>query len=157
MKKIIEAFVDHKKVAIAGASPKKDNFGLFLKKELEKREIRVFPVNPGYKEIEGTSCVPSVKDLPGDVENLILAVPPALSEEIAEQLAGTGIKRVWMVKGVGKGAYSEKAKHTLDENQIEAIYGFCPMMFYGEGMHKFHLWLRKTVGKLPGEFVHSTN
>ena len=157
MKKTIEEFLDHKKVAIAGASPRKENFGLFLKKELEKRGNQVFPVNPGYKEIEGTPCCPSVKDLPPDVENLIMAVPPELSEEIAEQLVGSRIKRVWMVKGVGKGAYSEKAHRLLSENQIEVIHGFCPMMFYGEGMHKFHLWLRKTLGKLPGEYLISPN
>ena len=116
-----------------------------------------FPVNPGYDSIEGKACCPSVRELPGDVENLILAVPPALSEEIAGQLAGTGIKRVWMVRGVGKGAYSEKAHKTLDDNQVEVVHGFCPMMFYGEGMHKFHLWLRKTFGKLPGEYLLSSD
>jgi predicted CoA-binding protein len=155
MKKIIQDFLDHKKVAIAGASPKKDNFGLSLMKELEKRGNQVFPVNPGYDNIEGKACCPSVKDLPSDVENLILAVPPELSEEIAEQIVDTGIRRVWMVRGVGKGAYSEKAHNTLTENQIDVVYGFCPMMFYGEGMHKFHLWLRKTFGKLPGEYLMS--
>jgi predicted CoA-binding protein len=60
----------------------------------------------------------SVSDLPAGVENLILAVPSELSEEIAEQAAGSGIKRIWMVNGMGKGAYSEKAHHTCTENQI---------------------------------------
>lgn len=157
MKKTIQDFLDHKKVAIAGASPKKDNFGLFLMKELEKRGYQVFPVNPGYDDIEGKTCFPSVKDLPAGVENLILAVPPDLGEKIAEQTEGTGIKRAWMVKGVGKGAYSEKAFNTFSENQIDVVFGFCPMMFYGKGMHKFHLWLRKTFGKLPGEYLISPN
>jgi len=157
MKKIIQDFMDHKKVAIAGASPNKDNFGLSLMKELEKRGNQVFPVNPGYDHVDGKACFPSVKDLPADVENLILAVPPELSEEIAEQVVESGIKRVWMVKGVGKGAYAEKAQNTFSEHQIDLVYGFCPMMFYGEGMHKFHFWLRKTFGKLPGEYLLSTN
>jgi predicted CoA-binding protein len=157
MKKTIQAFLDHKKVAIAGASPNKENFGLFLKKELEKTGNQVIPVNPKHKEIDGVACCPSVKDLPPDVENLILAVPPKLSEEIAEQLVGSRIKRVWMVKGVGKGAYSEKAHQLLSENQIHVIYGFCPMMFYGHGMHKFHFRLRKIFGKLPSEFHVSAN
>jgi predicted CoA-binding protein len=157
MKQSIKDFLDHKKVAIAGASPKKDNFGLFLMRELEKRGNQVFPVNPAYDDIEGKTCCPSVMDLPADVENLILAVPPELSEKIAEQAVGTGIKRVWMVKGVGKGAYSEKASKTFSENQIDVVFGFCPMMFYGKGMHKFHLWIRKTFGKLPGEYLISPN
>lgn len=157
MKNTIQEFLDHKKVAIAGASPKKENFGLFLMKELEKRGNQVFPVNPIYNQIGGAASCPSVKELPADVENLIMAVPPKLGEKIAKQLIGTGIKRVWMLKGVGSGAYSEKAHHLLRENQIDVIYGFCPMMFYGEGMHKFHFWLRKNFTKLPGEYLVSPN
>jgi predicted CoA-binding protein len=157
MKKIIQDFIDQKKVAIAGASPKKDNFGLSLMKELEKRGNQVFPVNPRYEDIEGKTCYPSIKDIPEDVENLILAVPPELSEEIAKQTIGSGIKRVWMVKGVGKGAYSEEAHNILRDNQIDVVHGFCPMMFYGQGIHKFHLWLRKNFGKLPGEYLLSPN
>jgi hypothetical protein len=57
-----------------------------------------------------------------------------------------------MVRGVGKGAYSESAHKTCTENSIEVVYGFCPMMFFGKGLHSFHLWLRKTFGKLPGEY-----
>jgi predicted CoA-binding protein len=157
MKKTIQDFMGHKKVAIAGASPKKDNFGLYLMRELEKQGNQVFPVNPGYEQIDGKTCLPKVSDLPADVENLILAVPPKLSEEIAEQVSASGIKRAWMVKGVGKGAYSEKAHQTFTEKQIDVVHGFCPMMFYGQGMHKFHLWLRKNFGKLPGEYLLSPN
>ena len=152
MKKTIQAFVDAGKVAIAGASPNKDNFGLSLMTELEKLGKFVYPVNPLYKEINGRPCLDSVKDLPGDVESLILAVPPELAEVIVTQCIDSGIKRVWMVKGVGKGAYSEKAHTTCDAYQIDVVYGFCPMMFYGNGIHKFHLWLRKSFGKLPGEY-----
>ena len=157
MKQTIQKFLDHKTVAIAGASPNKDNFGKYLMTELDKLGIEVFPVNPIYDEIEGKTCFSSVKDLPAQVENLILAVPPELSEEIVEQAVGSGIKRVWMIRGMGKGAYSEKAHSTCSENQIEVVYGFCPLMFYGEGMHKFHLWLRKNFGKLPGKYQISPN
>ncbi len=157
MREIIQNFLDLKKVAIAGASPNKDNFGLYLLKELTKLGQEVYPVNPHYDDIEGTKCASSVKDLAKDVENLILAVSPELSEEIVEQVSGTGIKRVWMIKGMGKGAYSEKAHSTCDDNQIDVVYGVCPMMFYGEGGHKFHLWLRRTFGKLPSEYLVSSN
>lgn len=157
MKQIIEKFLHQKKVAIAGASPKKENFGKYLMTELEKLGKEVFAVNPIYNEIEGKTCLSSVKDLPSGVENLILAVPSELSEEIAEQAVGSGIKRVWMIKGMGKGAYSEKAHNTFSDNQIEVVYGFCPLMFYGAGMHKFHLWLRKNFGKIPAEYQISPN
>jgi len=157
MKNTIRAFIDQKKVAIAGASNNKDNFGTSLLKELAKKDYELFPVNPRCKEIEGKPCVPSVKELPEDVENLILAVPSNLSEKIVDQCIGTAIKRIWMIRGVGKGAYSEKAHKICREQGIEVVYGFCPLMFYGDGMHKFHFWLRKNFGKIPEEYQMSVN
>lgn len=152
MKQIIQSFLDDRKLAIAGASNNKDNFGRSIMTELIKLDYDVHPVNPRCAEIEGIPCVPAVKDLPEDLQNLILAVPAKLSEEIIEQCIGTSIKRVWMIKGVGKGAYSEKAHKLCKEHQIEVVYGFCPMMFYGSGAHKFHFWIRKTLGKVPSEY-----
>lgn len=152
MKDTIHAFLDDEKVAIVGASNKKENFGKSIMTELAKLEYSLHPVNPKCKEIDGIVCVPTVKELPKEVENLILAVPASLTEEIVDQCIGTPIKRVWMLKGVGKGAYSEKAHATCKENNIEVVYGFCPMMFYGAGLHKFHLWIRENFGKIPSEY-----
>lgn len=157
MKKIIQAFVDQKRLAIAGASNNKDNFGRSLMTELAKKGYEVDGVNPNCEEIEGRPCAPTVKELSPEIENLILAVPSHLSEEIVNQCIGTSIKRVWMIKGVGKGAYSEQAHLTCQENQIDVVYGFCPMMFMGDGMHRFHFWLRKRFGKLPKEYMVSAN
>lgn len=157
MKEIIQEFLKNKKVAIAGASNNKDNFGTSILKELAKKDFELYPVNPNCEEIEGRTCVSSIKELPSDVENLILAVPPKLTEEIVEQCVETPIKRVWMIRGVGKGAYSEKAHKICKDNGIEVVYGFCPLMFYGEGVHGFHFWLRKTFGKLPKEYILSSN
>ncbi|MCP4309916.1 MAG: CoA-binding protein [Bacteroidetes bacterium] len=70
MKKIINAFLDNKKLAIVGASPNKDNFGRYLMAELAKIEYQVIAVNPKYNEVEGIPTVPSVKELPDEVENL---------------------------------------------------------------------------------------
>ena len=157
MKDIIQDFLNDKKVAIVGASAKKDNFGRTLLLELGKKDYEVIPVNPGCKEVQGIACVPTVKDLPKEVASVILAVPPSLTDEIIDQCIGTPIERVWMIRGVGRGAYTESAHQLCRNNNIKLVYGFCPMMFYGGGMHNFHLWLRKTFGKVPGEYLVSQN
>jgi predicted CoA-binding protein len=157
MRDTILEFLDSKKVAIVGASTKKDNFGRSLMKEISKKEYEVFPVNPKYDEVEGKACVPTVKDLPKDVENVIIAVPSTLTDEIIDQCIGSHVKRVWMIRGVGRGAYTESAHEKCRANNIDVVYGFCPMMFYGEGLHQFHFWLRKTFGKLPAEYLVSNN
>ncbi|TFH26962.1 MAG: CoA-binding protein [Bacteroidia bacterium] len=152
MKDNIQEFLDDKKVAIVGASPNKDNWGRSLMVELGKKDYQVFPVNPKCTEVEGVACIPTVRELPKDVFSVILAVPSSLSDEIIDQCIGTPIKRVWMIRGVGKGAYTESAHEKCKENNIHVVYGFCPLMFLGDGMHKFHFWLRKTIGKLPAEY-----
>ena len=157
MKDIIQDFLNDKKVAIVGASAKKDNFGRTLLLELGKKDYEVIPVNPKCGEVEGRPCVPTVKDLPNDVASVILAVPPSLTDEIVDQCIGTPIERVWMIRGVGRGAYTESAHQLCRNNNIKLVYGFCPMMFYGGGMHNFHLWLRKTFGKVPAEYLVSQN
>ena len=154
MKEIIQAFLDDQHVAIVGASNNKENFGKSILTELTKLEYKVHPVNPRCEEIDGIVCVPTVKELPEEVKSLIIAVPASLTDEIVGQCVGTPIKRIWMLKGVGKGAYSETAHATCREHQIDVVYGFCPMMFYGGGAHKFHLWIRKRFGKVPAEYLN---
>lgn len=157
MKEIIKKFLDDQHVAIVGASNKKDNFGRGLMEEMQKKGYQVFPVNPKCTEVQGVACVSTVKELPEEVQNIILAVPASLTDEIIAQCIGTPVKRVWMIRGVGGGAYTESAHELCRENGIEVVYGFCPLMFFGEGMHKFHFWLRKTFGKLPAEFQLGVN
>jgi predicted CoA-binding protein len=152
MKDTIQEFLNDKKVAIVGASTNKDNYGRFLMVELSKKEYQISPVNPRCKEVEGVACVPTVKELSKEVHNVILAVPPRLTDEIIDQCIGTPVKRIWMIRGVGKGAYTESAHQKCIENNMDVVYGFCPLMFLGDGMHKFHFWLRKTIGKLPAEY-----
>ncbi len=157
MKDTIQAFVDDKNLAIVGASSNKDNFGRYLIAELLKLNYSPIPVNPKYDEVEGIHTIPSVKELPPDIKNVILAVPSSLTEEIVDQCIETHIKRVWMIRGMGKGTYTEAAHKKCMEHEIEVVYGLCPMMFMGEGMHKFHFWLRKRFGKMPAEFLISQN
>ncbi|MFH0756528.1 MAG: CoA-binding protein [Bacteroidota bacterium] len=157
MKDTILEFLDDKKVAIVGASGNKDNFGRSLMVELSKKEYQVIPVNPKYKEVEGVACVPTVRELPKEIESIIIAVPAGMTDEIIDQCIGTPIKRVWMIRGVGRGAYTESAHEKCRENGIKVVYGFCPLMFYGDGLHQFHFWMRKTFGKLPAEYLHTNN
>lgn len=152
MKNIIDKFLENNQLAIAGVSPNADNFGRSIMKELMKMDYHVIPVNPKYEEVEGVKTVAAPGDLPADIENLIIMTSPDVTSEIAKACIGTGIKRVWIHRGVGKGSYSEEAHRMLKDNGIEVVYGFCPMMFFGKGMHRFHFKLRKTFGKMPAEF-----
>ncbi len=153
MKQVIDQFVKDKNIAIIGVSRDERKFGNALVKELSKTGYSVFPVHPELKETQGTKCYASLEDLPETVSNLLLVVQPQVTEEIIGKINPQKIKRVWMHRGAGKGSASEKAIGECKNKGIEVVYGFCPMMFFSQaGFHHFHLWLRKTFGKLPPEF-----
>jgi predicted CoA-binding protein len=123
-----------------------------LVKELNKKGYTVYPINPKHAEINGMQVYASVKKLPRSVESLILAVYPERARSIISDREGTGIRRVWMNQGVGDGAWSEEGVELSKQNNLDFVYGFCPMMFFGGGLHKFHYWMRIHLGKTPAEF-----
>lgn len=150
MKQIIEDFIADKKVAIAGVSRKPTKWGNNLMDELEKLGYEVFPVNPHTDLLKGLKCYRSVAELPKEVSGLIVATKPMATEILATEIPASGIKRVWIQKGIGKGSYSENAFQTLKEKNIDVVYGLCPMMFFnGTGMHRFHYKLRRFFGGVP--------
>lgn len=156
MKKIIDRFINDKNIAIIGVSKDERKWGNALVKELAKQGYSVFPVHPELKDAAGIRCYNALDDLPENVNNLLLAVQPKVTEEIVSRINPQKIKRVWMQRGAGKGSASESAIQECKEKGIEVVYGFCPLMFFSPGgIHGFHFWLRKTFGKLPPDFKFS--
>ena len=153
MRDIINEFLKQKDVAIAGVSRDKEKWGNMLLKELRQRAYKVYPVNPYADELEGEKAYPDLKSLPAEVETLIIAVKPDETLKLVQQCPEAGIKRVWMQKGALRGSFSQEAYDFCKQNNINCIYGLCPMMFYAKGMHSAHFWLKKVFGRLPREFV----
>lgn len=154
MNDIIEKFVSDKNIALIGVSMDKKKFGNAIMTELTKKGYSVFPVHPTLTKVNGIKCYPGIKTLPDHVTNLILIVKPEITEQIVSQLKDSSIQRVWMHRGAGKGSASAAAIEACNENGIEAVYGFCPMMFFSpSGIHSFHFWLRKKFGKVPAEYI----
>lgn len=152
MQNTINKFIESKNIAIAGVSrTKKANIGNVLLDELTKKGYKVYPVNPNCDEINGVKCYRNLKELPSDIDSLIIATKQNLTNDLIADVKGTNIKRVWMQKGAGKGSATPEAIAFCKDNDIEYVYGLCPMMAFGTGGHKFHFWVRKTLGRLPEE------
>lgn len=152
MQNTINNFKNSKNIAIAGISrTKKTNIGNILLAELSKKGYNIYPINPNTNEIDGVKCYNKVNDLPSEVDSIIIATNQNLTDEIVYSVKNTNIKRVWMQKGSGKGSATPESIKFCKENKIEYVYGICPMMAFGTGGHKFHYWVRKTLGRLPEE------
>jgi len=75
--------LEARSIALVGASPRPGTFGQRMLEEVTRSPSRpeVHPVNPRYAEIGGQRCVPSLDDLPGPVDLVLLAVPDAALEQ----------------------------------------------------------------------------
>lgn len=74
--------VEARSVALVGASERSGSFGARMLAEMGKSAARptIYPVNPRYAEIDGRRCYPSLADLPGPVDLVLLGVPDAALE-----------------------------------------------------------------------------
>ena len=75
--------LEARSIALVGASPRPGTFGQRMLDEVTRSPARpeVYLVNPRYAEIGGRRCVPSLADLPGSVDLVLLAVPDAALEQ----------------------------------------------------------------------------
>jgi acetate---CoA ligase (ADP-forming) len=86
--------LEARSVAVVGASVKEGSLGRQMMIELRRGGFdgEVFPVNPGYEEIDGYRCYPSVAELPGPVDLAILGVANARLEEALRGAATVGAR-----------------------------------------------------------------
>ena len=84
--------LEARSIALVGASPRPGTFGQRMVDEVAKSPARpdIYLVNPRYQEIGGRRCHPSLTDLPGPVDLVLLAVPDAALEQQLTLAAGRG-------------------------------------------------------------------
>ncbi|RLB44125.1 MAG: hypothetical protein DRH12_00905 [Deltaproteobacteria bacterium] len=97
----MEYFFNPKGIAVIGATPNINKVGYsIIKNLLMGYRGLIYPVNPGYTEIEGLSCYPSVLNVPDPVDLAIIFVPAPKVPNLVRQCAKRGIKGV-MIQSAG--------------------------------------------------------
>ena len=117
------------KVAVVGASPKKDRTSYEIMAYLLKNGITTFPVNPAYagEDILGAECLASVKDLPEDVGIIDMVVSAAHQEQILREIGELpGRPVVWFQPG----AENEKGEKELEERGFQVVSRACIMVVH---------------------------
>jgi acetate---CoA ligase (ADP-forming) len=112
-------------IAVVGATASKEKGGNIIVSNLKKGYSgKIYPVNPGYKEIEGLPCYPSVADVPDPVDLAIVFVAAHMVPKMIEDCAKRNIPGV-MIQSAGfsetgtKGeALQQKAKQIADKTGI---------------------------------------
>ena len=149
----INEFIWKKKIAIFGVSRHKNKFGNYVYKELKKKNLKVYGLNPNMDEIFGDKCYPDLSSLPEKADAAFISVHSGKTDELTKEVVESGIRHIWFQQGTG----SDEALTYCRENGIEPISGECILMYAEpvESFHAFHRWLWKVFGKLKTELPNS--
>jgi hypothetical protein len=146
MDQAIQDFISCKRIAVVGASRNEKKFGNMAFKELKQRGYQVFAVNPQASDIDGQPCYPNLKALEGQVDGVLITVPPDRGIHALQEAAELGIHRVW----VQQQADSPELLAAGKELGLNLVTGKCILM-YAPPVRSFHGWHRafvKLFGKL---------
>ncbi len=151
MQELIDDFLKQKRIAIAGASRSKDAPANVNYRKLHGLGYEVFAVNPRTDMVEGATCYPNLRAIPGGVDAVLACTPPAGTLAVARECAELGIRRLWIHRSFGQGSVSEEAVALCREKGIQVIPGGCPMMFRApvDLGHRCMRWMLRLTGGLP--------
>lgn len=104
-------------IAHVGASPNRVPGRFTFIEYLNRMGFRgaLYPVNPKYDEVFGHRCYPSLTDIPGEVDLVILALPAASCAPILRDVPASKIKFVV----VHTSGFSEIGKPHLEEELLD--------------------------------------
>jgi acetyl coenzyme A synthetase (ADP forming)-like protein len=120
--KQLEAFFQPSSVAVVGATKKINKSGHVIFKNFVENKRRgvfkgeIYPVNPYEDSVLGFPCCPSVRNIPGMVELVVIVVPAQIVPKIMEDSAAKRVKAVVIISS----GFSEIGNHEL-EKQVTAI------------------------------------
>jgi acetyl coenzyme A synthetase (ADP forming)-like protein len=90
----LDAVLNPSSVAVIGASASPDKIGHKILKNIVDAGFSgaVYPVNPRGGEILGLEAYPSVLDIPGDVDTVVVVVPSRFVQGVMEECVQKGVK-----------------------------------------------------------------
>ena len=120
-KEAIDRILMPKSIAVIGASKDPFKWGHMLLSAIMKGgfEGELHPINPRETEIEGLTCYPSVKDVPGDVDMAIVVVPAHVVPTIFSDLAEKGVKGAVIITS-GFGEAGEEGRKIVEQMKTNA-------------------------------------
>lgn len=106
----IDDFLAGSAYAVVGASTNRAKYGNKVLRCYLQNGRTAYPVNPRAKTVEGLPCWPDLASLPGPVHGASIITPPEVTEQVVEEAAAAGIKRLWMQPGAESAAAVERAR-----------------------------------------------
>jgi len=105
----IRTFLAADSFGVVGASARRHKYGNKVLRCYLQNGLKVVPVNPLEKEIEGVPCAASVSDLPAGVKSLSIITPPEVTATVVDLAIAKGVENLWMQPGAENPAAVAKA------------------------------------------------
>jgi acyl-CoA synthetase (NDP forming) len=117
----LKPFFEPNSLAIIGASETRNRIGYVLAENMLTNRRRgtfkgqVYLVNPKHDQILGEKCYPSVSDLPGSVETVLVAIPSTQVPDAIEEAGKAGATAgIVISSGFGEIGNTELEKRLVD-------------------------------------------
>ncbi len=154
LKGAVAGFLAQKRIAVAGVTRSSSAAAAnIVYRTLRNRGYEVFAVNPNAEQVEGDTCYPNQRSIPGGAGAVVVATTPNVAVSVVRDCASLGISRVWLHRSFGEGSVSDEAAEYCRSHNITVIAGGCPKMFV-EGADVAHRCMRfalSLTGGLPKE------
>jgi len=134
---LVKDFLAQKKIAVVGVSDKRETGCNLAYHKFKEAGYTVSAVNPRLTSFENAPCYPDLKSIPEKPDAVFILTRPSVTEQIVQECADLGIRRVWMhclmgtKPGLAAGmtSVSPEAVRICRENGITVIPGACPNQF----------------------------
>jgi predicted CoA-binding protein len=146
MNQNIQDFINGKRIAIVGVSRGGKKFGNSILTELKQRGYQMFVVHPEAKEIQGERCYPNLQALKGQVDGVLISVPPKHATQVLRDAVEAGFKNIWLQQG----AESPEVLAAAKELGINPVMKKCILMYAPPvtSLHSFHRFFAQIFGQV---------
>jgi len=148
----VAAFLAGKRIAVAGVSRDARQPANAIYRKLRASGYDVVPVNPSTARLEGATCYPDVRSIPGAIDGVIVATHPDIAVDVVRHAREGGVAHVWFHRSFGRGSVSDDAVRECKAAGMNCIVGGCPLM-YCEPIdigHRCMRWWLRRGGRVPG-------
>lgn len=157
VREVVDDFLAQKRIALVGLSTDGRHFSRMVCDVLRQHDYDIVPVNPGAKEIEGMRCYAQVGNIQPPVDGALIMTTAERSAAVVAECHRAGIMRVWLHRGVGRGAASQEAIAFGEKHSMRVVPGMCPLMFVGnppDAVHRMHALGKRVAGTYPTRRPH---
>src|SRR5262245_10102161 len=123
MPQSVARFLEGRRFAVAGVSRHGNQPANAIFRKLRSSGYEVFPINPRTSSVEGVTCYPDLREVPGPIDGVVIATAPAASLDVVRRCGECGVRRVWFHRSVGRGSVSDEAVKACAAQQIDCIVG----------------------------------